>query len=103
MEKYAAHRYSITKEIKKLKESAGRAFKRGAAFAEKSKEGKEFLISTHIKAGKCIKKRHRTLVEKNWKRNHDIMQHALCHSGRELQKANTYRIRAKILEKNCVL
>lgn len=78
-------------KIDKLNNYANNAKKRSAQWQEKSNEGKDFLsLGEPIKIGHHSEKRHRNLIERNWKRMSNAME--------ELKKAEVYAERTKYWE-----
>lgn len=75
----------------KLEQYADNAEMRGADWQEKSNEGKDFLsLGEPIKIGHHSEKRHRALIEKNWKR--------MDNASDEYKKADGYRNRVAYWE-----
>jgi hypothetical protein len=74
-----------------LNSYAENAEKRSDGWREKSNEGKDFLkLAEPIKIGHHSEKRHRALIERNWKRMSNAMK--------ELDKAKSYRERISYWE-----
>ena len=79
-------------KVEKLNGYADNAEKRSDDWREKSNEGKDFLaLAEPIKVGHHSEKRHRALIERNWKRMSNAMS--------ELDKAEAYRERTAYWEK----
>lgn len=78
-------------KVEKLNNWAASAEKKGDAWREKSNEGKDFLaLAEPIKVGHHSEKKHRALIERNWKRMDNAME--------EYKKAETYRERTAYWE-----
>ena len=79
-------------KVEKLNNWADNATKKGNDWREKSNEGKDFLVlGEPIKVGHHSEKRHRALIERNWKRMDNAME--------EFKKAEVYRERALYWER----
>ncbi len=79
-------------KAEKLNKYADNADKRGSAWQERSNEGRDFLsLGEPIKVGHHSEKRHRALIERNWKRMENAHE--------EFKKADTYRSRLTYWEK----
>jgi hypothetical protein len=79
------------RKSEKLNEWADNAEKRSAEWFERSNEGKDFLrLAEPIKVGHHSEKRHRALIDRNWKRMSNAMD--------ESQKAEAYRQRTDYWE-----
>lgn len=79
------------KKANRLQNAASNAKKRSDEWMEKSNEGKDFLVLAEpIKIGHHSEKRHRALIERNWKRMGNAMA--------ELKKAEAYVLRAEYWE-----
>lgn len=77
--------------VEKLNSWADSTERRGGEWQEKSNEGKDFLaLAEPIKIGHHSEKRHRALIERNWKRMSNAME--------EFKKAETYRDRTAYWE-----
>lgn len=74
------------RKIEKLNSYSDSAEKRSAEWRDKSNEGKDFLaLGEPIKVGHHSEKKHRALIERNWKRMSNAMN--------ELDKAKAYKDR----------
>jgi len=72
--------------VERLNSMAESANKKGENWQEKSNEGRDFLsLGEPIKVGHHSEKRHRALIDRNWKRMSNAMD--------EFKKADTYRER----------
>ena len=79
------------KKVEKLNGYADSAENRSNDWREKSNEGKDFLaLAEPIKVGHHSEKRHRALIDRNWKRMSNAMN--------ELDKAEAYRERTAYWE-----
>lgn len=79
------------KKVDQLNSQAQSAESRSDEWIEKSKEGKDFLaLGEPIKVGHHSEKRHRALIERNWRRMDNAMS--------ELDKAKEYRSRISYWE-----
>ncbi len=78
-------------KVESLNGYANNAEKRSDDWREKSNEGKDFLaLAEPIKVGHHSEKRHRALIDRNWKRMSNAMS--------ELEKAEAYRERTSYWE-----
>lgn len=79
-------------KAERLQGYANNAQRRGENYRKASDEGKDFLVLAEpIKVGHHSEKRHRALIERNWKR--------MDHCVKELGKAEQYEKRAEYWEK----
>ena len=79
-------------KAERLQGYANNAQRRGDNYRKASDEGKDFLaLGEPIKVGHHSEKRHRALIERNWKRMDNYIK--------ELDKSNQYEQRAEYWEK----
>lgn len=79
------------RKAERLQRAATNAESRSDQWREKSNEGKDFLVLAEpIKIGHHSEKRHRALIERNWKR--------MDNATSELKKAEKYESRAEYWE-----